>query len=99
MYISTIATTSLLLVGSTFAADLRHRQVATSAVASPSGTPSATTPGSGVPVWVVKVGNEAGGLVFEPNNLTANVGDMVQFQFYPKVRVSDLPTMQPMTSH
>ncbi|KAF4624447.1 hypothetical protein G7Y89_g13726 [Cudoniella acicularis] len=34
-------------------------------------------------VHVVKVGNANGSLVFAPNQLTANVGEMVQFQFAP----------------
>lgn len=34
-------------------------------------------------VHVVKVGNSNGTLAFSPNNVTAAVGDMVQFQFAP----------------
>lgn len=36
-----------------------------------------------VTVHVVKVGNANGTLAYEPNNLVAAVGDMVQFQFAP----------------
>ncbi|KAI9655699.1 MAG: hypothetical protein M1829_000611 [Trizodia sp. TS-e1964] len=42
-----------------------------------------TTPGM-VNVHIVKVSNKAGDLKFEPNDLKALTGDMVQFQFYPK---------------
>ncbi|KAL8949091.1 MAG: hypothetical protein Q9222_004781, partial [Ikaeria aurantiellina] len=35
-------------------------------------------------VHVVKVSNKAGALTFEPNNLQAAAGSMVQFHFYPK---------------
>jgi plastocyanin len=34
-------------------------------------------------VHVVKVGNANGTLAYSPNNIKANVGDMVQFQFAP----------------
>ncbi|KAL8711203.1 MAG: hypothetical protein Q9220_004348 [cf. Caloplaca sp. 1 TL-2023] len=37
-----------------------------------------------VMVHVVKVSNKAGNLTFEPNNLQAAAGSMVQFHFYPK---------------
>ncbi|KAL8966567.1 MAG: hypothetical protein Q9183_003314 [Haloplaca sp. 2 TL-2023] len=37
-----------------------------------------------VMVHVVKVGNKNGDLTFEPNNLQAAPGSMVQFHFYPK---------------
>lgn len=58
--------------------------VASSVAASPvsSGTAS---PSGQVKVHVVKVSNKKGDLTFEPNNLQAAAGDMVQFQFYPKV--------------
>ena len=36
-----------------------------------------------VVVHVVKVGNANGSLEYSPNNIKANVGDMVQFQFAP----------------
>ncbi|KAK3077185.1 hypothetical protein LTS18_010992 [Coniosporium uncinatum] len=48
------------------------------------GTPTSGASGGLMTVHVIKAGNQAGGLVFEPNSVTANVGDMVQFQFYPK---------------
>lgn len=45
---------------------------------------SAMPSGSGLVTHVVKVGNAQGGLVFEPNDIKAAVGDVVQFQFYAK---------------
>jgi plastocyanin len=36
-----------------------------------------------ITVHVVKVGNANGTLAYSPNNIKANVGDMVQFQFAP----------------
>jgi plastocyanin len=46
---------------------------------------SASTGSSGmVTVHVVRVGGANGSLEFSPNDLKANVGDMVQFQFSPK---------------
>ena len=36
-----------------------------------------------VVVHAVKVGNANGSLTYSPNNIKANVGDMVQFQFAP----------------
>lgn len=47
--------------------------------AAPSGT------GGMVNMHVVKVSNKNGDLVFEPKDLQAKVGEMVQFHFYPKV--------------
>ncbi len=47
--------------------------------AAPSGT------GRMVNMHVVKVSNKNGDLVFEPKDMQAKVGEMVQFQFYPKV--------------
>ena len=38
-----------------------------------------------VKMHVVKASNKNGDLVFEPKDLQAKVGEMVQFQFYPKV--------------
>ena len=46
------------------------------------GTASAST--ASIAVYVVKVSNKNGDLTFEPDNMTAPVGSMVQFQFYPK---------------
>jgi hypothetical protein len=37
-------------------------------------------------VWVIRVGSTNGSLAFSPNTITgAQVGDQVQFQFYPRV--------------
>lgn len=41
-----------------------------------------------VKVHVVKVGWN-GELLFSPENVKADVGDIVQFQFYPKVRIAN----------
>ena len=38
-------------------------------------------------IHVVKVGNAEGKLVYEPADIKAAVGDMVQYHFYPKVRI------------
>jgi plastocyanin len=43
----------------------------------------ASTGTGAVTVHVVKVGNANGTLAYSPNNVKANVGDMVQFQFAP----------------
>ncbi|KAH9221529.1 hypothetical protein DL95DRAFT_455361 [Leptodontidium sp. 2 PMI_412] len=57
-----------------FAAHLGHAQTFTSSPSSTSSAPAAT--------HSVNVG--AAGLVFTPNSLTANVGDIVEFRFYPQ---------------
>lgn len=44
---------------------------------------TASTSTGQVKVHVVKVGNANGTLAYSPNNVKANVGDMVQFQFAP----------------
>jgi plastocyanin len=55
---------------------------AASTTSSASSSLSTGTSGS-VTVHVVKVGNANGTLAYSPNNIKANVGDMVQFQFAP----------------
>ena len=59
------------------------------AVASTSSPESSSTTssesGGSVKVHVVKVSNKKGELKLIPNDLKASPGDMVQFQFYPKV--------------
>ena len=57
--------------------------------ASASSTPetNTATPAGTVNVHVVKVSNKDGALKFEPNNLKAEVGELVQFQFWPKVHI------------
>lgn len=87
MQFLTLLTTSLL-AGSALASERNFRyrrwpQNAVSTTTSSASAASASASGS-VKVLVVKVSNEAGGLVFEPNDVKANAGDMVQFQFYPK---------------
>ncbi|RDW74960.1 hypothetical protein BP6252_06102 [Coleophoma cylindrospora] len=47
------------------------------------GLASAKSAASNVTVHVVKVGSSNGTLKYSPDNLTAAVGDMVQFQFAP----------------
>lgn len=54
-----------------------------SVAAAPASSGTAAASGQ-VMVHVVKVSNKKGDLVFEPNNLQAAAGDMVQFHFYPK---------------
>ncbi|KAL9596079.1 MAG: hypothetical protein Q9219_006027 [cf. Caloplaca sp. 3 TL-2023] len=49
-----------------------------------SASAGAPTPSGDVKVHVVKVSNKQGSLTFEPNNLQAAAGSMVQFHFYPK---------------
>ncbi|KAL8645094.1 MAG: hypothetical protein Q9210_006897, partial [Variospora velana] len=51
---------------------------------SPAALAGTATPSGQVMTHVVKVSNKAGSLTFEPNNLQAAAGSMVQFQFYPK---------------
>lgn len=48
-------------------------------------TSKLSVPAGKIEVHRVKVSNKNGDLTFEPNNLQANPGSMVQFQFYPKV--------------
>lgn len=45
---------------------------------------ASSTPSGMVTVHVVRVGGANGSLTFSPDDLKANVGDMVQFQFSPK---------------
>lgn len=49
-------------------------------------TPSAAAGQGMVATHVVQVGGPNGSLTFSPENIKANVGDLVQFQFHPKVR-------------
>lgn len=58
---------------------------AVAAVATSSATSISPAPPGMVHVQVVKVSNKNGSLKFEPNNIKAEAGSMVQFQFYPKV--------------
>ncbi|KAL8956141.1 MAG: hypothetical protein Q9193_006253 [Seirophora villosa] len=61
---------------------------------SPKSSPGAfagtATPSGQVMMHVVKVSNKTGALTFEPNNLQAAAGSMVQFQFYPKEHTKPL---------
>ncbi|KAJ4315984.1 hypothetical protein N0V94_005676 [Neodidymelliopsis sp. IMI 364377] len=40
--------------------------------------------GAGLTTHIIQVGGPNGSLAFYPNNVKANAGDMVQFQFHPK---------------
>lgn len=59
--------------------------------ASSTGAEAVPAPTGGVPggamvaTHVVQVGGPNGTLAFYPDNVQANVGDMIQFQFNPKV--------------
>jgi plastocyanin len=81
---------STLLAGTAWAEGVNMRQN----MPKPSNTNSAQGPqGSGqgngqVKMHVIKVGSAENKLVFEPKNLTAEVGSMIQFQFWPKVGTS-----------
>lgn len=48
--------------------------------------------GNMVNVQVVKVSNKDADLVFDPEEITADAGSLVQFQFYPKVRFAYMRT-------
>jgi hypothetical protein len=61
--------------------------------------PAAPAPGTGggvigqggeIPVWVIKVSDPQNKLVFSPNTVTAKPGEMVQFQFYSRVRTGEI---------
>ncbi|KAL8676662.1 MAG: hypothetical protein Q9186_006846 [Xanthomendoza sp. 1 TL-2023] len=71
--------------GSSGASSSSPMSVSTSSsVAVSPATTGTANPSGQVMVHVVKVGNKKGSLTFEPNNLQAPVGHMVQFHFYPK---------------
>ena len=57
----------------------------------PASAPAAQQSGSAgtVATHVVQVGGPNGSLTFSPENVKASVGDLVQFQFHPKVRTSN----------
>lgn len=79
MFTSIIATT--LLVASAFATS--HMPPASAHGAAPVA--------GGETVHVVQVGGNNGSLTFSPENTKANVGDIVQFQFWPKVLALNSP--------
>jgi hypothetical protein len=66
-----------------------------------SSSPPANSPQSdgSVTTHVIKVSNKNGDLKFEPNNLQAEAGHVVQFQFWPKVDLSSfsVPTQLYLT--
>lgn len=65
--------------------DTSNSVIPEAAVASSSPSTGLSAPAGMVDVHIVKVSNKKGSLVFEPNNLKAEPGSMVQFHFYPKV--------------
>jgi hypothetical protein len=52
----------------------------------PAGSTGIGVSANGVPVWVVKVGSQNNDLTFSPSTIQAKPGEMIQFQFYAKVR-------------
>lgn len=76
---------SILLAGSAYAqyGDYGSDTTDSAASTAPSATSSATS--AGTTVHVIKASNKNGDLTFSPNSISANPGDMVQWQFYPKV--------------
>lgn len=80
MYISTLLSTLAL---ATFG--LAQSSMSMSMASEmPSATGTASASSASTAVYVVKVSNKDGDLTFEPNSMTAPVGSMVQFHFYPK---------------
>lgn len=82
-FISTLALASSAIAQSSMSMSMSMSSDTASAMM-PSGTGSASASSASTAVYVVKVSNKNADLVFEPNSLTAPVGSMVQFQFYPK---------------
>ena len=98
-FLSLIAVSLLAVTAAASSERQRYRRWPQTGGTNTGGTTGGTTTGANgmVRVIVVKVGNEAGGLVFEPNDIRANAGDMVQFQFYPKVSTSPPSRAAPTT--
>ena len=62
----------------------------TNSTSTASGSTSAATGSTGSLVThTIQVGGPNGSIAFFPNNIKANAGDMVQFQFHPKVRLRE----------
>ena len=61
---------------------------APAAAASEASSPASSAPQSQVSVHVVRVSDANAKLAFEPADIKANVGDMIQYHFYPKVCLS-----------
>jgi plastocyanin len=59
--------------------------------ASASASAPAASGSAGTKVHVVKVGGPNGELTFSPAEIKAQQGDVVQFQFYPRVRSPHIP--------
>lgn len=51
---------------------------------------SSPTPTGSVMTHVIQVGDAQGTLKFFPEKVKANKGDLIQFQFFPKVNVSSI---------
>ena len=74
------------LVGFGFATAQAGESVpASEASAAPAAATGAAVPAGMVATHVIQVGGPNGSLTFSPENIKAAVGDLVQFQFYPKV--------------
>lgn len=95
MYLSALLLSTIFLAGgalATYGTDSSYGSGSSGSdsTSSPASSPAAfagtATPSGQVMMHVVKVSNKAGSLTFEPNNLQAAAGSMVQFQFYPKVK-------------
>lgn len=58
---------------------------ANSTASAPTTSSTSTASGGSLITHTIQVGGPNGSLAFYPNNIQANAGDMVQFQFHPKV--------------
>lgn len=95
MHFTTIFTSTLLLFGSALAQSQDHpsgtsdgtTETTSTSASEKSTSEAAATPTNtaGIKVHVVKVSDVNAGLFFSPNNIQAAKGDMVQFQFFPRV--------------
>lgn len=74
------ATTHMGEMGTSAAVAASETLSGSAAAASSTGVPAGM-----VATHVIQVGGPNGSLTFSPENIQANVGDLVQFQFHPKV--------------
>ncbi|KAF9695386.1 hypothetical protein EKO04_006540 [Ascochyta lentis] len=56
---------------------------ASSTASAATASSTSATSGAGVNTHIIQVGGPNGSLAFYPNNVKANAGDMIQFQFHP----------------
>jgi plastocyanin len=82
MLFQSVLASSLLLIASTMAQSGSRTQGSSS----PSASGVAGPDGNMVSVQVVQVSNMNATLKYYPEDIKAEPGSMVQFQFYPKVR-------------